>query len=104
MLVREADGMTKFVGCGPVVEESEVHGRLIERDVPAIGADVGPRAIARIEGDTNLGTRRVVEIKIQVRDSAPPACLLARGGAVGGRAADKADLQGGTVHPRLADR
>ena len=77
MLVCEPDGMAEFMGCGAAVEKAKIHGRFVQRNASAIGADIGPGAILWIEGDADLCIRSIVKIKLQVRDLRPLISLLA---------------------------
>ena len=77
MLVCEADGMAEFMGCGTAVEKTKIHGRFVQRNASAIGADIGPGAVLSIEGDADFCIRSIIKIKLQVRDLRPPVSLLA---------------------------
>src|SRR6185503_788202 len=59
---------------------------------------------SRVEADTDVGARGVVEVERQVGVLRPPAGLLAHGVLLRRRAAHEPDLQPGSVHPGLADR
>ncbi len=40
MLMPQTDRMAKLVSDGSSIHEAQVHGRLVLRDLPAVGADV----------------------------------------------------------------
>src|SRR3974390_3661747 len=100
VLVREAYRMAEFVRCGAAVEKPEVHRRLARRYPLAIGAYVGPRAVAGGECNAALGVGRIVEIELEVGDSSPPAGLLARDRLLRRRAGKESHAQRRSVHPR----
>jgi hypothetical protein len=39
------------MGCCAAVEKTKIHGRFVQRNASAIGADIGPGAILSIEGE-----------------------------------------------------
>ena len=104
VLVCQPDRMPPLVRRRPAIEEAEVHRRLVQRDLACVGADVRPRAVARVEGDADVGIRRIVEDQLQVGHVGPPAGLLACGRALCRVAADEPRVQRAAVHPGLADR
>jgi hypothetical protein len=104
VLVRKPDGVAELVRRGAAVLEAEVHRRFVERDVARVGADVAPGAVIGVEGDADVGIRRIAEDELEVGHRLPPAGLRLGVGAFGRAAADEAHLQRAAVHPRLADR
>ena len=64
MFMGQSNGMAELMSRGPSIEKPQVHRRFIQRNTAAIGADVGPSSIVAIEGNANLGIRRIVEIEL----------------------------------------
>jgi hypothetical protein len=103
MLMRQSDGMAEFVGSRAAIHEPQIHGRLIQWNAAVVRADVRPGAVVGVEGDTNLGVRRAIEIEMQVGKGGPPQGLFLRLGLLCGGTPKEADPQGAAIHPQFAD-
>ena len=74
--------MAELMGRGASIEETQIHGRVIQRNAAVVGADIRPGAIVGVERDANFRILRVVEIQLQVGKRSPPSRLCASQAAI----------------------
>lgn len=63
----QPDGMPELVGGDTTIEKSQVRRRLVEGDLTAVRADVGPGAVRAVEPHPDMGVRPCAEVEVQIR-------------------------------------